>query len=231
MRSQPTIGATDEEIFEGLRHCDPQMTCDYFYGYSRIAYHIYDGQYGLQWKPGLDFYSIAHEYYLLLDKYDFRQLKDRRAGMSLKTWMVGGFRFVLLDRLKAFQKEHLVQSFEERMGKDNVNFDIPNHNFSEDFRNTVFEICQNIYGLDAKASVIFQMLLIDGFKSKEVAMQLGLTPSAVTQRFHKIRRCRADRRPSSRMLMPSSPTPASIPSRPSLSHPSGVASSASRPMR
>ena len=183
---KPTIGLSDEEIIEGLRNRDPQITRDYFYATCRIAYHIYDKHYDLQWKEGLDFYSIAHEYYLSLDKYNFKQLEDRKATMSLKTWMINGFRFVLLDRLKAYNKEHSVQSFEERMEKSKISFDIPDNNFSEDFRNTVFEICHQVLGRDSRSSLILQMMLIDGFKGKEVATQLGITPSAVTQRYHKL---------------------------------------------
>ena len=95
-----TVGLSDEEIIEGLRNRDPQITRDYFYGVCRIAYHIYNKNYGLEWKMGLDFYSIAHEYYLSLDKHNFRQLEDRKPGMTLKTWMINGFRFVLLDRIQ-----------------------------------------------------------------------------------------------------------------------------------
>lgn len=140
----------------------------------------------MEWKTGLDFYSIAHEYYLSLDKHDFRQLEDRQPNMTLKTWMINGFRFILLDRLKAYNKEHQVQSFEERMEKSSLRFDVPNNNFSEDFRNTVFEICHNVLGRDSRKSIILQMMLIDGFKGKEVATQLGITPSAVTQQYHKL---------------------------------------------
>lgn len=39
---------------------------EYFYGYCRVAYCIYDHCYDLQYKPGMDFYSLAHEYYLAL---------------------------------------------------------------------------------------------------------------------------------------------------------------------
>lgn len=45
-----TVGLTDEEIIEGLRNRDPQITRDYFYGVCRIAYHIYNKHYGLEWK-------------------------------------------------------------------------------------------------------------------------------------------------------------------------------------
>lgn len=183
---KPTIGLSDEEIIEGLRSRDPQITRDYFYATCRIAYHIYNKHYDLEWKAGLDFYSIAHEYYLQLDKHDFRQLEDRKPTMSLKTWMTNGFRFILLDRLKAYNKEKQIQSFEERMEKSNLRFDVPDNNFSEDFRNTIFEICHQVLGRDTRSSLILQMMLIDGFKGKEVARQLGITPSAVTQRYHKL---------------------------------------------
>ena len=181
-----TVGLSDEEIIEGLRNRDPQITRDYFYGVCRIAYHIYNKHYGLKWKMGLDFYSIAHEYYLSLDKHNFRQLEDRKPGMTLKTWMSNGFRFVLLDRLKDYNKEQCLQSFEERLEKASLRFDVPDNNFSEDFRNTVYEICHSVIGRDHRSSIILQMMLIEGFKGKEVAAQLGITPSAVTQKYHRL---------------------------------------------
>ena len=173
-----TVGPSDEEIIEGLRDRDPQITRDYFYGVCRIAYHIYNKRYELDWKVGLDFYSIAHEYYLSLDKHDFRQLEDRKPSMTLKSWMINGFRFVLLDRLKNYNKEHRLQSFEERMEKASLRFDVPDNNFSEDFRNTVYEICSDVLGRDHRSSIILQMMLIEGFKGKEVAAQLGITKSS-----------------------------------------------------
>lgn len=152
--TSPAVGLSDEAIIEGLRNRDPQITRDYFYGVCRIAYHIYQQRYDLEWKDGLDFYSIAHEYYLSLDKYNFRQLEDRKPGLSLKTWMVNGFRFVLLDRLKDYNKEHRLQSFEERMEKASLRFDVPDNNFAEDFRNTVYEICSDVLGRDHRSSII-----------------------------------------------------------------------------
>ena len=184
--TKPTGGLSDEQIIEGLRNRDPQITSDYFYGVCRIAYHIYNKRYELDWKVGLDFYSIAHEYYLSLDKHDFRQLEDRKPSMTLKSWMINGFRFVLLDRLQNYNKEHRLQSFEERMEKASLRFDVPDNNFSEDCRNTVSEICSDVLGRDHRSSIILQMMLIEGFKGKEVAAQLGITPSAVTQKYHRL---------------------------------------------
>lgn len=184
--NQNIVPITDEDIVEGLRQRNPRITLDYFYGYCRIAYYIYDRQYILQQKPGMDFYSIAHEYYLSLEKHDFKQLEDRKPGMSLKTWMVNGFRFVLLDKLKAYKKEFRSQSFEERVEKSHLRFDVADDNFSQDLRDTVYEICHEVLGRDSRSSLILQMMLIDGFKGKEVAEQLHLTPSAITQRYHKL---------------------------------------------
>lgn len=103
MASRDTYTLSDEAIVDGLRSHDSQITREYFYQYCRIAYCVNDRRYDLSNKSGLDFYSIAHEYYLSLDKNGFRQLDDRHPDVSLKTWMVNGFRFVLLDRLKAYK--------------------------------------------------------------------------------------------------------------------------------
>lgn len=180
------FGLSDKEIVDGLRNRDPLITRDYFYGFCRIAYHIYNMRYDLEAKEGMDFYSIAHEYYLALDKNDFRQLEDRKPGASLRTWMINGFRFVVLDRLKEYQQNRRMQSFEERMENAHVSFDIPDDNFSEDLRATIREICQYVLGRDSRSSIILQMMFIDGFKGREVAAQLGISPSAVTQKYHKL---------------------------------------------
>lgn len=179
---------TDDEILAALKRRDGQATQTYFYGYCRVAYCIYDRRYGLQGKPGLDFYSLAHEYYLSLDKHDFCQLSDRHPDVSLKTWMVNGFRFVLLDKLKAVELEHRTESLEQRVGRSELRFDVADNNYQEEVRQMVFEICHSLLGRDTVSSVILQMMLVDGFKGKEVAEQLGLTPSAVSQRFTRLMR-------------------------------------------
>lgn len=183
---KPTTALTDDAIVEGLRHHDSQLTRDYFYDTCRIAYHVCDKRYDLARKPGLDFYSIAHEYYLSLSQRDFRQLDDRGPHVSLRTWMVNGFRFVLLDRLKAYNRESQVEPFVDRLGKAQVGFDIPDDNFAADFRATVMEMCRRRFPRDSRSSIILRMILVEGFKGKEVAEQLGMTPSAVTQRYHKL---------------------------------------------
>lgn len=176
----------DDEILEGFRNADEHIVKEYFYGYCRVAYYIYDRRYDLQYKPGMDFYSLAHEYYLALIKHDFRQLEDRKPSMSLKTWMVNGFRFLVLDKLKGLKKEQLKESLEERMGNTHLRFDVHDDEFAEEFRNTIDEICRTYYGRDSRNSIILQMLFVEGFKGKEIAAQLGISQPAVTERYNRM---------------------------------------------
>ena len=177
---------TDDEILEGFRNADEHIVKEYFYGYCRVAYCIYDRRYDLQYKPGMDFYSLAHEYYLALIKHDFRQLEDRKPTMSLKTWMVNGFRFLVLDKLKGLKKEQQKESLEERMGNSHLRFDVHDDEFAEEFRSTIDEICRTYYGRDSRNSIILQMLFVEGFKGKEIAAQLGISQPAVTERYNRM---------------------------------------------
>lgn len=177
---------TDDEILEGFRNADEHIVKEYFYGYCRVAYCIYDRCYDLRYKPGMDFYSLAHEYYLALIKHDFRQLEDRKPTMSLKTWMVNGFRFLVLDKLKGLKKEQLKESLEERMGNTHLRFDVHDDEFAGEFRSTIDEICRTYYGRDSRNSIILQMLFVEGFKGKEIAAQLGISQPAVTERYNRM---------------------------------------------
>ena len=96
---------TDKQIINGLQHFDEQITKDYFYGFCRKAYAVFDAKYQLRYKAGLDFYSLAHDYYIQLLTHNFVQLTDKPAGLSLSSYMTGGFRFVVLDALKAYNAE------------------------------------------------------------------------------------------------------------------------------
>lgn len=177
---------TDEEIIDGLRNKDERITRQFFYGYCRMAYCVCDKKYDLRFKPGMDFYAIAHEYYLSLDRHGWQQLKDRKPGISLSTWMVNGFRFIILDKLKAQKKEMLSESFEKRVERRNIMFDVPDADFRKEVRTMVESLCDNCLGRDNTGSIILKMILVEGFKGKEVAAQLGITPSAVTQRYQRL---------------------------------------------
>lgn len=177
---------SDDEILQGFKDADARIVREYYYGYCRVAYCIYDKRYDLQNKPGMDFYSLAHEYYLYLCEHGFKPLEDRKPSMSLKTWMVNGFRFLLLDKLKEVVKEHRFESFEARQESRKMKFDVSDNQFEHELYQTIEEIGNLYYGRDSKNSIILKMLYIEGFKGKDVAMQLGMTASAVTQRCHKM---------------------------------------------
>ena len=177
---------SDDDILEGFKNSDGKIVKEYFYGYCRVAYCVYDQRYDLRHKPGMDFMSLAHEYYLYLGNHQFKPLEDRKPTMTLKTWMVNGFRFLLLDKLKGVKKEHLFESFEERQASSRKHLDMVDSEFYHEFRQMIQDICLRYYGRDSRNSIILQMLYIDGFKGKEVGAQLGMSASAVTQRTNKM---------------------------------------------
>ena len=177
---------SDDEILQGFKDADARIVREYYYGYCRVAYCIYDKRYDLQHKPGMDFYSLAHEYYLYLCEHDFKPLEDRKPSMSLKTWMVNGFRFLLLDKLKEVVKEHRFESFEARQESHKMQFDVTDNQFEHDLYQTIEDIGNFYYGRDSKNSIILKMLYIEGFRGKDVAAQLGISHSAVTQRCQKM---------------------------------------------
>ena len=177
---------SDAEILAGFKHSDSKIVREYFYGYCRVAYCIYDRRYDLRNKPGTDFFSLAHEYFLYLYERQFRPLEDRHTNMSLKTWMVNGFRYLLLDKLKAAEKEHRFESFEARFENRNMKFDITDNSFEQELYRAIEDIGNQYYGRDSKNAIILKMLYIEGFKGKDVALQLGMTASAVTQRCQKM---------------------------------------------
>ena len=177
---------SDDEILQGFKDANARIVREYYYGYCRVAYCIYDKRYDLQHKPGMDFYSLAHEYYLYLCEHDFKPLEDRKPSMSLKTWMVNGFRFLLLDKLKEVVKEHRFESFEARQESRKMQFDVIDNQFEHDLYQTIEDIGNFYYGRDSKNSIILKMLYIEGFRGKDVAAQLGISHSAVTQRCQKM---------------------------------------------
>ena len=177
---------SDDEILQGFKDADARIVREYYYGYCRVAYCIYDKRYDLQHKPGIDFFSLAHEYYLYLCEHDFKPLEDRKPSMSLKTWMVNGFRFLLLDKLKEVVKEHRFESFEARQESRKMQFDVTDNQFEHDLYQTIEDIGNFYYGRDSKNSIILKMLYIEGFRGKDVAAQLGMSRSAVTQRCQKM---------------------------------------------
>lgn len=175
---------SDDEIIEGFRKGDDRVVKDYFYPYCQMAYVLLDRRYDLRGKMDMEFMSLAHEYYLRLVKDDFRQLHHRET-VSLRTWMANGFRFLVLDRLKAINA-HRIESFEERLEHGSVVYDVTDDTLEEDFRNTVQEICTSRLGHDRKNRLILYGILVDGYKGKEIATQLGISPGTVTVRYQRM---------------------------------------------
>ena len=91
--------ASDNEIIEGFRRGDSYYFRQYFYEYCQAAYYIFDKKYELSKKENLDFLSLAHQYAIYLMEHDWKPLEDRSPTVSLRTWMINGFRFVVLDAL------------------------------------------------------------------------------------------------------------------------------------
>ena len=54
------------------------------------------------------------------------------------------------------------------------------------FNRMVEDVCDHA-PLDRQERLIIDMLLLQGFKSKEIAAQLGMTPSAISQKYKKLK--------------------------------------------
>lgn len=173
----------DELIINGFCSFDEYITKEYFYGYCRKAYDIFDHKYQLRNKTGLDFYSLAHEYYISLLIHEFKPLLDRPRGMKLSTWMINGFRYVVLDALKAYNKEfaQLADS-----SADDVLEYIRSTDYEEGMMQQVVDAASSHYKNDRVMQEIVQLVLFAGYPQKEVAEMIHLTPAAVNQRYKKM---------------------------------------------
>ena len=173
----------DNLIIKQLAEYNEHTTKEYFYYYCRKADEIFNHKYQLKNKIGLDFYSLAHEYYIHLMTHDFKPLLDRPANVKLSTWMTNGFHFVILDALKAYNKEFANLS-------DTASDDILEYIRSgEPEDNMMQQVCEAIsrhYMNDRMMQEIGSMIFYAGFSQKEIAAQLGITPAAINQRYKKM---------------------------------------------
>ena len=174
---------TDELIINGFCSFDEEITKEFFYGYCRKAYDIYDHKYQLRNKTGLDFYSLAHEYYISLLVHDFKPLLDRPTGMKLSTWMTNGFRFVVLDALKAYNKEFAQVA--DTTADDVLEF-VRSSDYEEDMMLQVADAVTSYYKSDRVIQEIAHYIFYSGYPQKDVAAMLHLTPAAVNQRYKKM---------------------------------------------
>lgn len=173
---------SDKSIISALRQFDEEATREYFYGYCRSAYNIYNNRYQLSRKTGLDFYSLAHEYYISLLKHEFKPLLDKPKDVKLSTWMIRGFHFVVLDALKAYNKEFDAVT----MTDSDIMLEYVRSTDKEE--GMLLEVADAIsaHYHDRMMQEIAHMVFYAGFKQKDVAEELGITPSAVNQRVKKM---------------------------------------------
>ncbi len=172
---------TDKKILEGFRKGDSEIIREYFYGYCRIGYYMFDQRYQLSEKENLDFMSLAHQYALYLMEHDWKPLEDHSPDVSLRTWLIGGFRYIVLDALRWYRKEYGSITFEDYLQSFDLSSDL-----RLQFNKLVEDLCDHA-PLDRHDRLIIDMLLLRGFKGKEIAAQMGMTPSAISQRYKKLK--------------------------------------------
>ena len=172
---------SDEEILSGFRLGNEAIIRKYFYGYCRVGYQVFDKRYQLSTKENLDFMSLAHQYALYLMEHDWKPLEDHSPNVSLRTWLINGFRYVVLDALKWYRREYGSVTFQDYL----MSFDVTS-DLRLQFNRMVEDVCDHA-PLSRDERMIIDMLLLRGFKGKEIAAQMGMTPSAISQKFNKLK--------------------------------------------
>ena len=156
----------DEEIICGFRQKNPQITQKYFYGFCKIAYITWNERYQLLNKEELDFYTISNDYYLKMVRNNWVNLEEDRETASLQTWIIGGFRYSILDA---------IENYSEKISN------LADHSSDIDLRDIRDSILK-----DDTNKIIFDKYHIQGYNMKEIAEVLNITPSAVSQRYKSI---------------------------------------------
>ena len=172
---------SEQAIISGFRRGDASIIREYFYGYCQAGYYIFDQHYQLSEKENLDFMSLAHQYAIYLMEHDWKPLEDHSPNVSLKTWLINGFRYVVLDALKWYKKEYGSITFEDYLRSFDMTSDL-----RLQFNRMVEDVCDHA-PLDRQERLLIDMLLLRGFKGKEIAAQMGMTPSAISQKYKKLK--------------------------------------------
>ena len=115
---------SEQAIISGFRKGDADIIREYFYGYCQAGYNIFDQRYQLREKENLDFMSLAHQYAIYLMEHNWKPLEDHSQNVSLKTWLINGFRYVVLDALKWYKKEYGSITFEDYLRSFDVSSDL-----------------------------------------------------------------------------------------------------------
>lgn len=172
----------DEEIICGFRQKNPQITQKYFYGFCKIAYITWNERYQLLNKEELDFYTISNDYYLKMVRNNWVNLEEDRETASLQTWIIGGFRYSILDALERYnmEQEHKFKSLSIENYSEKIS-NLADHSSDIDLRDIRDSILK-----DDTNKIIFDKYHIQGYNMKEIAEVLNITPSAVSQRYKSI---------------------------------------------
>ena len=172
---------SEQAIISGFRKGDAEIIREYFYGYCQAGYNIFDQRYQLREKENLDFMSLAHQYAIYLMEHNWKPLEDHSPSVSLKTWLINGFRYVVLDALKWYKKEYGSITFEDYLRSFDVTSDL-----RLQFNRMVEDVCDHA-PLNREERLLIDMLLLRGFKGKEIAAEMGMTPSAISQKYKKLK--------------------------------------------
>ena len=172
---------SEQAIISGFRKGDAEIIREYFYGYCQLGYNIFDQRYQLREKENLDFMSLAHQYAIYLMEHNWKPLEDHSPSVSLKTWLINGFRYVVLDALKWYKKEYGSITFEDYLRSFDVTSDL-----RLQFNRMVEDVCDHA-PLNREERLLIDMLLLRGFKGKEIAAEMGMTPSAISQKYKKLK--------------------------------------------
>lgn len=173
---------SDEDILWFFRQGDAGVIRRYFYGYLEVAYNIYNQQYQLSGKENLDFMSLAHQYALYLMEHDWMPLEEHSPEVSLKTWLIGGFRYVVLDALKWYKREYGSITYEDYVRSFNMWDDL-----RLQFNQLVEDMCERL-PMSPQDRELIELMLLKGYKGKEAAELMGVSPAAVSQRFARLKR-------------------------------------------
>ena len=114
-------------------------------------------------------------------EHDWKPLEDHSPSISLKTWLINGFRFIVLDALKWYRKEYGSITFEDYLQSFDVTSDL-----RLQFNHMVQDVCDHV-PMGRQERLIIDMILLQGYKSKDVAAQMGMTPAAISQKYKKIK--------------------------------------------
>lgn len=172
----------EKEIITGFKLKNPQITQRYFYGFCKKAYMTWDKKYQLLEKEELDFYTLSNDYYYRIASNNWKELEEERKMASLETWIIGGFRYSVLDALEKYNTEQDKKfkslSLENYSGKISI--------LADNTSNIDFTQIRDVILKDSINKIIFDKYHIQGYNMKEIAEELKITPSAVSQRYKNI---------------------------------------------